>query len=64
MKHVFPAAPVFLTAAVIAAPEIAGPARQPAHRQGTWSTLMKPVVARLSEHDTIALAAYAASLAP
>lgn len=33
-------------------------------RQGGWSDLMKPVVAPLTEEDIVAIAAYAASLAP
>jgi cytochrome c553 len=33
-------------------------------RAGTWSDLMKPVVAQLSEDDMTALSAYAASLVP
>lgn len=33
-------------------------------RNGSWAALMTPVVAQLSEDDMIALAAYAASLAP
>lgn len=33
-------------------------------RQGSWSALMKPVVAPLTDDDIIAIAAYAASLAP
>lgn len=33
-------------------------------RNGNWSALMKPVVAKLSEDDMLALSAYAASLEP
>jgi len=33
-------------------------------RNGSWSALMKPVVANLSEADMVAIAAYTASLAP
>ena len=33
-------------------------------RNGTWTDLMKPVVARLTEEDMVAIAAYAASRAP
>lgn len=33
-------------------------------RQGSWAQLMKPVVAPLTDDDIIAIAAYAASLAP
>jgi cytochrome c553 len=34
------------------------------HRNGPWATLMKPVVAGLTDDDIVDLAAYAASLAP
>ncbi len=34
------------------------------HRNGPWATLMKPVVAGLTDGDIVDLAAYAASLAP
>jgi cytochrome c553 len=33
-------------------------------RKGTWTELMKPVVAKLSDEDMIAIAAYTASLKP
>jgi cytochrome c553 len=33
-------------------------------RKGTWTELMKPVVAKLSDEDMIAIAAYTASLEP
>lgn len=33
-------------------------------RKGTWTELMKPVVAKLSDEDMIAIAAYTASLQP
>lgn len=33
-------------------------------RKGTWTELMKPVVAKLTDDDMIAIAAYAASLKP
>src|SRR6185436_4643707 len=33
-------------------------------RNGTWTELMKPVVAQLSEEDMVAIAAYTASRAP
>jgi len=33
-------------------------------RSGPWAALMKPVVARLTDEDLVALAAYAAALAP
>lgn len=34
------------------------------HRQGAWSGLMKAVVARLTDEDIVAIAAYSASRAP
>jgi cytochrome c553 len=33
-------------------------------RQGTWTELMKPVVARLNNDDMLAIAAYTASRVP
>jgi len=33
-------------------------------RKGVWSDLMKPVVAKLTEDDMLAIAAYTASLKP
>jgi cytochrome c553 len=33
-------------------------------RNGVWTDLMKPVVAKLTDDDVIALAAYTASLVP
>jgi cytochrome c553 len=33
-------------------------------RHGQWTELMKAVVARLTEEDMVAIAAYTASLAP
>jgi cytochrome c553 len=33
-------------------------------RDGSWTELMKPVVARLSEEDMVSIAAYTASRAP
>jgi len=33
-------------------------------RNGQWTALMQPVVAKLNEEDMVALAAYTASLSP
>jgi cytochrome c553 len=33
-------------------------------RAGSWTTLMQPVVAKLSEEEMVAIVAYAASRAP
>ncbi len=37
---------------------------QAGFRKGEWTSLMKPVVARLTDDDLIAVTAYIASMAP
>ena len=46
--------------------EVCGPAEVMQHgaRNGVWTDLMKPIVAKLTDDDVISLAAYTASLVP